>query len=66
MLDAMQASSDCAPAFPALASTHTWMSGVTVAQLMKSLPCGVFQQAAGYIFFMARSSVTTVMMTSDA
>ena len=38
MLEAMQASSDCAPAFAALASTQTCTSGVMVAQLMNSLP----------------------------
>jgi len=38
MLEAMQASNDCAPAFPALASTQICTSGVRVAQLMKSLP----------------------------
>ena len=46
MLEAMQASSDCAPAFAALASTQTWTAGVIVAQLMNSLPRARLKQAA--------------------
>jgi len=66
MLEAMQASRDCAPAFEALASTQTWMSGVTVAQLMKSLPLDRLNNPPLKTAFMALSSDTTVMMTSDS
>jgi len=38
MLDAMHASSDCAPFASHLPCTQTWTAGVMVAQLMKSLP----------------------------
>src|SRR5581483_11537536 len=65
MLDAMQASRLCAPAFWALAWTQTCTSGVMVAQLMKSLPRDRLKSPPLKICFMALSSVTTVKTTSQ-
>ena len=63
MLDAMQASSDCAPAFCASSSTSTCTRGEIVAQLMKSLPRALTSRlspAPAKISRIAASSVTTV------
>ncbi len=42
------------------------MSGVTVAQLMNNLPFARLSNPPLKIFFIALSSVTTVMMTSES
>ena len=69
MLLAMQVSRLFAPALSASASTSTWTCGVIVAQLMKTLPSAPINRLSPLslkIWYIAASSVTTVMMTSDA
>src|SRR5687768_4408444 len=70
MLEAMQPSSESAPAFLASFSTSAWTLGETVAQLMNSLPLAFWSRlsadlAGPKILSMALSSVTTVMTISD-
>ena len=68
MLEAMQASSDCAPAFSAIFSTSTCVCGETVAQLMKSFPRALTRRLSPVpekMLRIALSSVTTVKITSD-
>src|ERR1039458_3007471 len=69
MLEAMQASKVCAPAFIASFSTSTCTCGEIVAQLMKSLSCAFTSKLSPLppkISRIALSSETTVMMTSDS
>ena len=67
MLEAMQASSDSAPALRASSSTSRCTSGEIVAQLMKNFPRAFtsrLSSGAAKISRIAASSETTVMITS--
>jgi hypothetical protein len=69
MLDAMQASSDAAPAFFASFSTAMCVLGETVAQLMNTRPFAPLSKLSFLPVKMASialSSVTTVMITSES
>ena len=68
MLEAMQPSSDSAPAALARPSTSTWTAGLIVAQLMNTRPSAPVNRLSPSPAKMVRieaSSITTVMMTSD-
>jgi hypothetical protein len=67
MLEAMQASSVCAPILRASSSTSRCTSGEMVAQLMKSFSCALasrLSSGAAKISRIAASSETTVIITS--
>jgi hypothetical protein len=67
MLEAIQASKECAPAFSALSSTSKCTRGLTVAQLMNRRPSAPVNRESpdsAKIDSIASSSLTTVKITS--
>src|SRR5215469_1736164 len=66
MLDAMHASNELAPLASHFCSTHKWIAGVTVAQLMNNFPFARVNKPPVNMLRIALSSGTTVMTISES